>query len=227
MNDLSTIEGLIARDIRFEMFERAVHYVEYEMVPGDIHEFGVYTGRSLALLSYAYSTEKSTSIHGTDFVRECHGYDSFEGLQGSSHPRWKDGLFKFNHSYHPFLKDGDRVTEAVVYDLFDFYFLHRPVIHTIDFFTENEDLEKIVGKCGIIHIDCDTKSATYFALSSCRKGLTNGTIILFDDWYNLKASANDGEQGGFSLFREKNPNIEFTEWQSYATFGKSFIVTNL
>jgi hypothetical protein len=40
---------LVRFDIRYPMFLKALHFVNYEMVAGAIIEFGVYTGRSLAL----------------------------------------------------------------------------------------------------------------------------------------------------------------------------------
>src|SRR4051812_2505901 len=50
------IKSLIDFDARYEMFYRAVRFIDYEMIPGDIVEFGVYTGRSLALLSHCHKT---------------------------------------------------------------------------------------------------------------------------------------------------------------------------
>ena len=57
------IKSLIDFDARHEMFSRAVRFVDYELVEGDILEFGVYTGRSLALFSYYHEAFKET--------REC------------------------------------------------------------------------------------------------------------------------------------------------------------
>ena len=44
----------ILSDIRHEAFKKAVRFVNYELVPGDICEFGCYTGRSLASLAYSH-----------------------------------------------------------------------------------------------------------------------------------------------------------------------------
>ena len=49
------INPLAGRDPRWTTFCRAVEYVDYEAVPGDIVEFGVFTGISLALLAKAHS----------------------------------------------------------------------------------------------------------------------------------------------------------------------------
>ena len=62
------IKSLIDFDARHEMFSRAVRFVDYELVEGDILEFGVYTGRSLALFSYYHEAFKET-IHGNNVPR--------------------------------------------------------------------------------------------------------------------------------------------------------------
>jgi len=219
---LETIEDLVKFDIRNEMFERAVHYVEYEMVEGDIVEFGVYTGRSLALLSYAYLKERRNSIHKFDYERNVHGFDSFEGVHGSEHPRWKEGIFSHNHSAHPFLEKGDKVNKEVVDELFRFYRLVPPLIWSGKFIAK--EIHCSLDKVAIVHIDCDTAEASIEALQGISHRLQEGSILLFDDWFNFKGSANRGEQFAFKFFKERNPGLKLIEYFPYATFGKSFIV---
>ena len=52
---MEIINKLIDFDIRHTMFRDATRFIDYELIEGDIIEFGVYTGRSLALLSYYHS----------------------------------------------------------------------------------------------------------------------------------------------------------------------------
>ena len=47
----SVITQLAERDARWSTFCRAVEDIDYEAIPGDIVEFGVFTGISLALLA--------------------------------------------------------------------------------------------------------------------------------------------------------------------------------
>lgn len=42
----------LIQDVRTSAFETCIRFINYEMVEGGICEFGVYTGRSLALLSH-------------------------------------------------------------------------------------------------------------------------------------------------------------------------------
>ena len=57
------IKSLVDFDARHEMFYKATRFIDYELVEGDIVEFGVYTGRSLVLLSH-YHEEFKKTIHG-------------------------------------------------------------------------------------------------------------------------------------------------------------------
>jgi hypothetical protein len=66
---------LASRDPRWATFCRAMEYVNYEAVPGDIVEFGVFTGISLALLAKAHACDPK------GMQRRIGGFDSFEGLR--------------------------------------------------------------------------------------------------------------------------------------------------
>ena len=73
----SDINVLIDFDVRSSFFKTAIRFIDYELIEGDILEFGVYTGRSLALLSYFHQKSKE-SIHKVNFNRQIIGFDSFE-----------------------------------------------------------------------------------------------------------------------------------------------------
>ena len=69
---------IAARDPRWLTFCRAVEYINYEAVAGDIVEFGVFTGISLMLLARAQSYDPR------GMGRRVAGFDSFRGLPGSA-----------------------------------------------------------------------------------------------------------------------------------------------
>lgn len=213
---------LVAFDIRHDMFNKATRFIDYEVIEGDIVEFGVYTGRSLALLSYYHQKFKNDAIHGSNTPsRNVIGIDSFEGLANSNHVRWTEGSFKTNHSWHPFLKIGERVTPEQVAKLFDFYNLNPPKVISSFF---SDVLTDFCDKVALIHIDCDLYESTLDALNLVKDKIQDGTIILFDDWFNYKGSPDKGEQKAFHEFLSKNPNITAIQYQPYATFCNSFIL---
>ena len=87
---------MAVRDPRWSTFCQALEYINYEAVAGDIVEFGVFTGISLALLAKAHSFDPK------GMTRRIGGFDSFEGLPGSAEPhaRWQVGDCASNHSWH-------------------------------------------------------------------------------------------------------------------------------
>jgi hypothetical protein len=54
--------------------------------------------------------------------------------------------------------------------------------------------------------------------------LQEGALILFDDWFNFRGSEAKGEQKAFWEYAQSQNCWKFIEYQTYATFGKSFIV---
>jgi len=222
---MESISELINFDIRHSMFRNATRFVDYELVPGDIFEFGVYTGRSLALLAHYHQVNKK-SIHQIDFERRVVGFDSFQGLPGGDdHPRWKPGMFRVNHSFHPICKKGEPVTPRVIEMLFEKYELPPPRIEAGEF---SQILPKVIGSkyhaAAIVHIDCDLYESTHAVLVGIHSVLQEGSILLFDDWFNFRGSRHKGEQKAFFEYVDGQQDWTFTPYQTYATFGNSFIV---
>jgi O-methyltransferase len=223
---MDRISELIEFDIRHSMFRNATRFVDYELIPGDIFEFGVYTGRSLALLAHYHEVNKK-GIHKIDFTRRVAGFDWFEGLPSSDdHPRWRPGMFRVNHSFHPICKPGEKVTPEVITALFEQYQLPVPIIEAGEF---SAVLPKVIGtkytQAAVVHIDCDLYESTRTVLFGLEPILQEGTIFLFDDWFHFRGSKHKGEQRAFFEFIESQDKWSFIEYQTYATFGKSFIIT--
>ena len=222
MNDY--IQKLIAFDVRQDMFSKATRFVDYELVEGDIIEFGVYTGRSLMLLSHFHEEFKKT-IHGHKTPnRTVIGIDSFQGLLKNDHERWKEGTFKINQSWHPIIPKGELVTPKIVSDSFEMCGLQTPVIIDGFYNKVSERFEKCCSKVALIHIDCDLYDSTMDALNLVKNKIQDGAIILFDDWFNFKGSPEKGEQGAFSQFLKENQDIKAIPYQPYGTFCYSFIL---
>jgi len=222
MND--HIGKLITFDVRHEMFAKATRFVDYELVEGDIVEFGVYTGRSLMLLSHFHEEFKKT-IHGYKTPsRTVIGIDSFQGLLKNDHERWQEGTFKLNQSWHPVIPKGELVTPQKVISSFEISELTTPVIIDGFYNQVKERFDQSCKKVALIHIDCDLYDSTMDALNLVKDKIQDGAIILFDDWFNFKGSPEKGEQGAFADFLKENPEIVAIPYQPYATFCYSFIL---
>lgn len=218
----SPIEQIVARDRRFPMYRRAIEFVDYEKVEGDILEFGVFTGMSLAMLAEAYRRRWQTDVE-----RRLAGFDSFSGLKGLSeqHPRWEEGDCAINDSWHPLLAVGARVTPDVTLRLFEASGLPRPEVEAGRF---EETLPRLLGskyrRAAIVHIDCDLYEPTRWVLDSLEPLLQDGTLLLFDDWFHYRANPEAGESRALQAFLETHPGWEAIQYRAYATFCNSFVM---
>ena len=216
---------IIKKDIRTRAFKKFIRFINYEVVEGDILEFGVYTGRSLAILQQLnddyYKNENKVNSN-CKVNRLIYGFDSFEGLQNTDgHLRWKKNMFKVNHSYHPTIKENELVTTKKVEDFFSSMNLKKPII--MKGFFNTLDLN-CIEKVALCHIDCDLYESTKDALNLIKDKLVDGSIIAFDDWFNNKANPNKGEMKAYNEFLEENKHIHSTTFEIYGTFCKAFVI---
>jgi predicted O-methyltransferase YrrM len=217
----TVIAQLAERDARWTTFCRAAEYINFEGVPGDIVEFGVYTGISLALLAYAHSFDPK------GMNRRIAGFDSFEGLpdSGETHARWQAGLCGVNHSWHPLLRDGEPVTPEVTRRLFQACGFDEPLLYVGPF---DETLPAAFPTAhthvSLVHFDCDLYESTRDVLAAIAPALQDGTLLLFDDWFHYKGHPRKGEARAFAEFLSAHPEWGAVQYQPYATFCNSFIL---
>jgi hypothetical protein len=206
---------------RWTMFVRAVDFVNFEAVEGDILEFGVFGGISLALLARA---------HGFDpkgMSRRIVGYDSFRGLPGSaeSHARWKEGDCSSIHGWHPILKPGLAVTEEVTRELFRRSELDEPELE-VGLFQDTvpRTLPAKYKAAAVVHIDCDMYESTKIVLSGLAPILQEGTVLLFDEWFSYKGNPGKGEARAFFEFLDAHREWGAQAYQPYGPQSNSFIL---
>lgn len=119
--------------------------------------------------------------------RTVYGFDSFEGLPEN---------WKFDMPKGTFKIDGPprvRNNVKLIIGLYE---------NTLnDFFSRQND------DCAFVHIDCDLYSSTRTVFESLGDKIKNGTIIVFDEYFNYPG----WENGEFKAFREyvKQKNIEY------------------
>jgi O-methyltransferase len=215
------ISQIAARDARWTTFCRAVEYVNYEAVPGDIVEFGVFTGMSLALLA------KAQTFDPKGHCRRVAGFDSFEGLPPSqeTHARWQPGDCSSNHSWHPLLQVGAPVTPDLTRRLFEVCGLDEPLLHIGPFAkTLPVAFPTAHKQVAVAHFDCDLYESTREALAAMAPVLQDGAILLFDDWFHYRGHPGKGEARAFAEFLAAHPDWGAVQYQPYATFCNSFIV---
>jgi O-methyltransferase len=221
-NEPPIIDELIRRDPRWSTFLAAVEFVNYERVAGEIVEFGVFTGISLALLAKAYSFDPK------GMTRRLVGFDSFDGLPSSldEHARWSEGACRTNHSWHPLLPEGARVTPQATRDLFDVCELPAPRLHAGRFEETAPPLFPSTYRgVALVHVDCDLYESTKTALDAIAPALQDGTVLLFDDWFHYRGNPSKGEARAFLEFLDGHPEWTSVHYRSYSTFCNAFILS--
>jgi hypothetical protein len=219
--DLDVMTRLMRADQRWSTFVDAVNYINYESVPGDIVEFGVFTGVSLALLAKAHSFDPK------EMERRIAGFDSFEGLPESdeAHARWRPGDCATNHASHPLLATGDPVTPQVTMDLFRVCRLPVPMLHVGPFSrTLPSAFPAVHPRVALAHFDCDLYESTREALEAIAPALEDGSMLLFDDWFHYKGHPQKGEARAFGEFLTAHPEWGAVQYRSYCTFCNAFIL---
>ena len=175
------IDTLIRMDQRSPTFFSAIDYVNYEQVPGDVVEFGVFTGVSLSLLA------KGHSFDPKGMQRRFVGFDSFEGLPplAETHARWREGACATTVSWHPLVEPGARVTPDITRNLFAACQLDPPELHVGRFdHTASTCFPSPYSAVALVHLDCDLYQSTKDALSYLlqHNHIAAGAVLLFDDW---------------------------------------------
>lgn len=205
-------------------------YVVGSGVPGDIVEFGTMSGRTASVLAQAMHTVQgywsvSESYHAIA-TRYLHLFDSFEGLPApnssidreSSHVQanvWNEGLLKGISA----AQLRQLVEQSLPADRIKVYegFFEK----TLPDIPEN-------SKFALVHIDCDFYESTYQVLDHLMSHhmLSDGVLILFDDWNCNQASPDFGERKAWAEMVSKY-QINYSDLGTYSAFGHRFIIHSI
>ena len=221
-DEVPIMSQMIRRDTRTPTFFAALDYINYERVPGDVVEFGVFTGISLALFA------QGQAFDSKGMTRRFVGFDSFDGLPPSSeaHARWQPSDCAVNHSWHPMIPIGARVTPDVTRDLFAACGLDPPVLHPGSFAeTIGRVVPSIYPAIALVHFDCDLYESTRDALALASPAFQDGAMLMFDDWFHYRGHPKKGQARAFSEFLQQSPQWLAVPYRCYATFCQAFILS--
>ena len=76
----------------------------------------------------------------------------------------------------------------------------------------------------VAFIDCDLYSSTREVLDWLRDLLSDGTILLFDDWFAFGPNGELGQPRAFREFLEKHPELSAEPFVEFADNGKGFVL---
>ena len=203
--------------------ELAATYICAEDIEGDYLEFGCFRGHSfikaykhIHAASKEWSSYTRTALAYTNiesakeafgkikkYKRRFYAFDSFKGLPelkgiDKNHARFSKG--RYDCSEKEFIeilfKAGVNLDDVIIV----------PGYYEK---TLNNQLKKdlVLQKAAIIMIDCDLYASTKIVLNFITNLIDNGTIIIFDDWYNYKGNSDMGEQKACKEWLEKTPKL--------------------
>lgn len=192
------------------MLAQAFEYTKLNGVRGDYFEFGVYQGRS-----FLHAHELKRRYQRDDMV--LWAFDSFAGLPDIDDHKdnvWFRGQFACSETEFRDILRRAGVSERD-YELVPGYYENSLNSRTRD---------RLAGRCAaIVYIDCDLYSSTKQVLDFVKPFLVNGSVVCFDDYYNYKASPEQGEQRALAEFLDEQNDLKFISWFDYSPLGKSFI----
>ncbi|MDP9341270.1 MAG: TylF/MycF family methyltransferase [Actinomycetota bacterium] len=196
----------------------AATFTATRSIEGDYCEFGVYTGRSFVR---AYRAIRAAERKSKGPPRRMFAFDSFEGLPqpgtlDSTYPHFRQGSlsateeeFRANLRRHGVELDRVRVVPGW-YDQ-----VLSPGL------AERDGLESVAFAL----VDCDLYESAVPVLEFLTPLLSDGAVLVFDDWYLFRANPRLGVQRAFHEWREKESDLGVSEFPWVpGSFQRAFIV---
>lgn len=218
------IAASLHRNDTLGALHRAWAYVYATVLPGDYYEFGVYKGTSLinSWLSQQYFHRRlehseqlpfkrtGTVAHFLAQVPTFYGFDTFNGMPDNS--EGEDTLAP--GSFRSAIADVTRRCAVAG--------LHSPGVRLVPgLFSETKD-QIGPNQAAIVHIDCDLYGSTVDALDAIAPRLTQGTVLLFDDYNLFRANKNQGERRALTEFTQKT-GLSVEPWFAYGPAAQAFL----
>jgi O-methyltransferase len=196
-----------------EAFLRAMEFVSYQRLPGDVLEFGTWNGYTARILATLMAQGKRN-----DYL---YLFDSFEGFpdpEGSVDKgsyEWRSGAWGPGGTRS--LPDAAVMIRAALECVFSGH------VKIVKGWYKDTMLHLPDKPPALVHIDCDLYDSTLTVLEALeeRKLYQQGMIVMFDDWNCGRASARLGQR---RAVRERNLWDRCLEpWHSYGWGGQAFI----
>lgn len=180
---------------------------------GDYYEFGVFRGFTFL------SAQRSCDELGLGRVH-FYGFDSFEGLPEV------EGIDKTNNQFFEgqFACSKDEVVSNLTENGMDWSRATLIEGFFSDSLTEDAKEQHPFRQVAVAFIDCDLYSSTVEVLDWLESLLTDGSILLFDDWYSFGESPDLGQQKAFAEFVESHDEYAVEPFIEFEDHGKGFIL---
>jgi O-methyltransferase len=221
------------------LIRRAAMFVASDKIDGDYLEFGVYQGRSFAQSYHALTAAFESRAAADDAVNangeeDCErremgrnmrffAFDSFEGLpelEGVD----RDGQDFAKGQYAAGIEEFRANVAAAGVPL-------ERVICVPGWFDQSctpETRRRLgITKASVIWVDCDLYNSAKSVLEFVGPILQDGTVLIFDDWFNYRGNPRRGEHRAFHEWKVTVPGFTFNEYQREGPWRMSFIASKM
>lgn len=192
----------------------AVQYVVGASVEGDIAEFGCMTGRTANVIAASMASFRAAKV--------LHLFDSFEGLPDSQAAEDRQSFHVKEGVWAPGTCKG--ISPTTLRERCEKYLRSDQIRIYQGWFSDTVPAWRDV-KLSMLHIDCDLYQSTWDVLDPLfgRSMISEGAILLFDDWNCNRASPQLGERKAWGEITAKY-NVTSSDLGAYGWAGHKFIV---
>jgi len=218
--------------------ETIARYVFSEAIEGNYLEFGVFRGESFISAYHsmesarkdwaskernrlAFSDSRNVSEVTIKDEMRYFAFDSFVGLPepkgiDKENARFREG--RYDCPVWEFMS----ILESNCVDTSKVTIIPGWYKDTLSLITkENTGLKS----AAVVMVDCDLYESAKLVLEFITDLVRDGTILIFDDWFNFKGRPDRGEQKAVNEWLEKNKSIRLSDYHVSGPVQKSFIVT--
>jgi len=200
-----------------QMLNTALAFVEFNRVRGDYLEFGTYEGNAFIT---AYHFANSYKLSEMRF----YAFDSFQGLPEFTLEIDQDPEEELQYWPGDFSCSIEKFQRNLRH--------HGVALSRVQivpgFFGDSLTLqtrgELPIQAAAVVLIDCDLYESTIQVLDFITEYLVNGSVLIFDDWYNFKGDPRRGERKAFAEWLDRNRGFRASEYHRFAWHGLSFII---
>lgn len=198
------------------MLNDAMAFAQFNKTKGDYLEFGTFEGNAFLM---AYHLAQSYRMEHMRF----YAFDSFEGLPevtgidvlADPEPHYTKGEFRCSQ---------ERFTKIIRRHKVDMQKTH--VVPGFFDRTLNAETKASLPlrSVAVALVDCDLYESTRVVLDFLTDYLVNGSLLLFDDWFNYKGDPRLGEHRAFREWLESHPEMQASQYRPYGWHGNSVII---
>ena len=220
-----------------QLFDKAFRVAGFA---GDYIEFGVYRGDSFvqAYLASRRVVEEflsgrwnhafgdpETAKRGFEKAWNAMRFVAFDSFQGMPQPKGLDAL-------SPVFPKGSYACteEEFLANVKEHGVPEQKIVTVPGFFsgTLSQDTAQRLSlrHVSVVHIDSDLYESARLALEFCTPFFRDGTVIVFDEWYQFAGNPALGERRAFDEWTHAHPEWIATPFQKEGAFRNSFVLTS-